>query len=61
MIEPLETLRNRLKSEIEAAGEYLSAGNVKDMVEYARITGKVAALRKVLEEILDIEKRYADD
>lgn len=61
MIEPLETLRSRLRSEIDAASEYLAGGNVKDMTEYARITGKVAALRKVLEEILDIEKRYADD
>jgi hypothetical protein len=61
MIEPLETLRLRLKDEIKAASDYLAAGNVKDMTEYARITGKVAALRAVLEEILEIERRYAED
>lgn len=60
-MEPLETLRGRLKDEIAAASDYLAGGNVKDMTEYARITGKVAAFRAVLEEILEIERRYADD
>lgn len=61
MIEPLETLRKRLNDEIRVASDYLAGGNVKDMTEYARITGKVAALRAVLEEILEIERRYAED
>lgn len=61
MIEPLETLRGRLKDEIAAASEYLSGGNVRDMLEYNRIAGKVAALRWTLEEILEIERRYTDD
>ncbi|HEY7821322.1 MAG TPA: hypothetical protein VIG24_00730 [Acidimicrobiia bacterium] len=43
------------------ASDYLATGSVRDMTEYARITGKVAALRAVLEEILEIERRYADD
>ena len=60
-MEPLETLRLRLKDEIAAASDYVAGGNVKDMAEYARITGKVAAFRAVLEEILEIERRYADD
>lgn len=61
MIEPLETLRGRLKDQIGMAVDYLSTGNVKDMTEYTRVTAKIAAFRAILEEILEIERRYTDD
>ena len=60
-MEPLETLRLRLKETIAGASDYLASGNVKDMTEYARLAGKIAAMREILEEILTIERRYTDD
>ena len=61
MIEPLETLRLRIKDTIEGATGFLASGQVRDMAEYARVVGKISALREMLEEIRDIEQRYTDD
>jgi len=60
-MEPLETLRLRLKETISGASDYLASGQVKDMAEYARTVGKIAAMREILEEIRDIERRYTDN
>ena len=60
-MEPLETLRLRLKETIFGTSDYLASGQVKDMAEYARAVGKIAAMREILEEIRDIERRYTDN
>ena len=61
MIEPLEALRNRINESIEAATAFLASGRVEDMIEYAKITGRISALREANAEILEIERRYAED
>lgn len=61
MIEPLEALRHTVNEAIDALTAYLASGQVKDMTEYAKITGRITALREVLEEIREIERRYADE
>jgi len=60
-VDPLETLRKRIEEEIEAARDHLAGGSVKDMSDYARITGKIAGYRDILTDISEIEQRYIDE
>lgn len=60
-MDPLETLKKRIEEEIVAASEHLAGGSVKDMADYARITGKIAGYRDVLQDISEIEQRYIDE
>lgn len=60
-MDPLATLKKRIEEEVAAASEHLASGSVKDMADYARITGKIAGYRDVLVDISEIEKRYVDE
>lgn len=60
-MDPLETLKKRIEEEIAAASDHLAGGSVKDMADYARVTGKIAGYRDVLADISEIEKRYIDE
>ena len=60
-MEGLEALKKRIEGEVTAASEYLAGGSVKDMADYARTTGRIAAYRDVLFDISEIEKRYIDE
>jgi hypothetical protein len=60
-MEPLETLKKRIEEEIAATSEHLAGGSAKDMTDYARTTGRIAAFRSVLQDISEIEKRYIDE
>jgi hypothetical protein len=60
-MEPLETVKKRIEEEIAAASDHLAGGSAKDMTDYARITGRIAAYRDVLQDISEIEQRYIDE
>ena len=41
--------------------EHLAGGGAKTIEEYARCVGEYKCLKKLQEDILDIEKRFIDD
>ena len=45
----------------EDLNEHLAGGGAKTIEEYARCVGEYKCLKKLQEDILDIEKRFIDD
>ena len=60
-MEGLEALKKRIEEEVAGYSDHLAGGSAKDMTDYARITGRIAAYRDVLFDISEIEKRYIDE
>ena len=51
----------RIKDYKEDLKEHLAGGGAKTIEEYARCVGEYKCLKKLQEDILDIEKRFIDD
>ena len=60
-MEPIEALRRTIRERKSSIELFLTSGACKSMEEYARATGKYEALETLLQDILEIEKRYIAD
>lgn len=60
-MEPLETLKVRIKETRDNLSATVAGGGAKDMNDYARMTSRIRTFEDVLTEIADIEKRYLDE
>lgn len=60
-MEPLETLKVRIKENRDNLSATVAGGGAKDMIDYARLTSRIRTFEDILMEIADIEKRYLEE
>ena len=55
------TILNKIIDYKEDVNEHLASGGAKTMEEYSLLVGEYRCLRRLQEDILDIEKRFIND